>query len=183
MMLEGRHHRTIDGVKSLTATARRWAVPLQWATAAGFVLSFAIHEALIPHVILGCIFTVASIGHVLAYTRWIRTVSRRIGRGVLPRKVVIDAVIDAAMAVLVALIATTGFAAMIISPSNTAEDDSNGIGELHLCAAFALLILIIAHVVRHLKRPAGRSKRSRKANQRPGSQPEPSIRASTRAHD
>jgi hypothetical protein len=92
-------------------------------------------------------------------------VGGRIGRG-LPRRVTTDAIIDAAMAVLVAVVAGTGIASMTIDSSSNSEGDSTGIGDFHNQAAFMLFALVVTHVARHRNRRRGRSKRSREVSQR-----------------
>lgn len=100
-------------MSSVTAGCRRWANPLRAMTAIGLVASLLTHHGSSAHALIGLVFVLTALGHVLAHSRWIRTVTSRIGRG-LPRKIAVDAAIDAVLVVLVVFVGATGVAALLV---------------------------------------------------------------------
>ena len=141
---------------SVVDNTRRWKAPLRWTALTAMLASLIVHDihpAL--HAAMGSVFVVATGAHVLANARWIRTVTRRASHG-LPRRVALDAVLAAALAVVTAAIAVTGMGALV------GADTPDRIAHVHGHLAIALGIVLIAHLVRHRRQLVPRSTPARR---------------------
>lgn len=143
-------------METVADAARRWKAPLRWVALAAMLGSLVvddIHPTL--HAVMGSVFVVTTGAHVLANGRWIRTVTRRAGHG-LPRRVSVDATLDATLAVVTSAIVITGIGAL--TGTNTAD----GIAHLHGHLTIALGIMLVAHLVRHRRQLVSRSTPARR---------------------
>ncbi|MBN1174635.1 MAG: hypothetical protein JXA67_20895 [Micromonosporaceae bacterium] len=159
-------------MRFVTAACRRWANPLRAMTATSFVASLAIHHGSWVHALIGMVFALTATGHVLANSRWIRTVTKRIGRE-LPSRITVDAAVDAVLVTLVAVVAATGIAA-ILHPTGTAS--AGAAGELHGHAAILLVVAVVVHVARHRRRHTRGGAGRRRPGRDPATFQVPSVR-------
>ncbi len=147
-------------MRSLAAVCRRRADPLRAMTATGLVIALASHDGdTWLHIGAGLLFAIAAAGHILANTRWIRTVARRATHG-LPRHVVVDVTLD----VLTALLAVATVATGSVVAGTPASATRATFADSHGLLASALVLVVSVHVARHW---SGHQRR-RKAGRRRG---------------
>jgi hypothetical protein len=132
---------------TLSTRLRRAAAPLRAATATALILSLATHSNPVIHGVTGVAFAVAATGHTLANGRWLRTVGRRLRRGV-PRVVAVDAAVAATTIVLAMIVVATGIAAL----ATGGDGASHGVSRAHGPCAILLTVTVTVHAVRHVRR-------------------------------